>query len=105
MNPAGHLAGTITINANGDGVITMFDANGKAIFTGEEKAIVKASRLLFAVICFIFGSSSTGQSCTTLCGSENLDFWKITAIAGNITCEQCQVTDSSMRSNVKIGQR
>ena len=41
VNPTGHLAGTITINANGDGVITMFDANGKAIFTSEEKAIVK----------------------------------------------------------------
>jgi hypothetical protein len=41
VNQAGHLAGTITINANGDGVITMFDANGKAIFTSEEKAIVK----------------------------------------------------------------
>ena len=41
VNPTGHLAGSITINANGDGVITMFDANGKAIFISEEKAIVK----------------------------------------------------------------
>ena len=41
VNQAGHLAGSMTINANGDGVITMFDANGKAIFTTEEKPIVK----------------------------------------------------------------
>ena len=41
INQAGHLAGSMTINANGDGVITMFDANGKAIFTTEEKPIVK----------------------------------------------------------------
>ena len=41
VNPAGRLAGSLAINANGDGVITMFDANGKAIFTSEEKAIVK----------------------------------------------------------------
>jgi hypothetical protein len=41
VNQAGHLAGSITTNANGDGVITMFDTNGKAIFTSEEKAIVK----------------------------------------------------------------
>ena len=41
VNPAGHLAGSITINANGSGVITMFDVDGKAIFTSEEKAIVK----------------------------------------------------------------
>lgn len=41
VNPAGRLAGTLAINANGDGVITMFDAHGKAIFTTEEKPIVK----------------------------------------------------------------
>jgi hypothetical protein len=41
VNPAGHVAGSMTINANGDGVITMFNANGKAIFTSEEKAVVK----------------------------------------------------------------
>ena len=41
INPAGHLAGSLSIAANGDGVITLFDANGKAIFTSEEKAIVK----------------------------------------------------------------
>ena len=41
VNPAGHLAGTLAINANGDGVITMFDANGKAIFTSEDRPIVK----------------------------------------------------------------
>ena len=41
VDPSGHLAGTMTINANGDGVITMFDANGRAIFTSAEKAIVK----------------------------------------------------------------
>jgi len=45
VNPKGHLAGSMTINANGDGVITMFDANGKAIFTSEEKAIVKPAAL------------------------------------------------------------
>jgi hypothetical protein len=41
VNHAGHLAGTLTINAHGDGVITMFDADGKAIFTSAEKPIVK----------------------------------------------------------------
>jgi len=41
VNPAGHLAGTLSIAANGDGVITMFDVNGKPIFTSQEKAIVK----------------------------------------------------------------
>jgi len=41
INPAGHLAGTLSVAANGEGIITMFDANGKTIFTSEEKAIVK----------------------------------------------------------------
>jgi len=41
VNEAGHLAGTLAIGANGNGVITMFDANGKVIFTSEEKPIIK----------------------------------------------------------------
>jgi hypothetical protein len=41
VSPASHLAGSMTINKNGDGVITLFDAEGKAIFTSEEKAIAK----------------------------------------------------------------
>ena len=41
INAAGHVAGSLAINANGDGVITMFDANGKAIFTSDDKPIVK----------------------------------------------------------------
>ena len=41
VTQTGHLAGSMTINANGNGVITMFDSNGKAIFTTEEKPIVK----------------------------------------------------------------
>jgi len=41
INPAGRLAGSLSIGPNGDGVITMFDANGKVIFTSQEKAIVK----------------------------------------------------------------
>ena len=41
VNEGGHLAGTITINAAGSGVITMFDADGKVIFTSENKPIIK----------------------------------------------------------------
>src|SRR3954466_7887897 len=41
VNQAGHLAGDMTINATGDGVIRMFDASGKVIFTTEDKPIVK----------------------------------------------------------------
>jgi hypothetical protein len=41
VNETGHTAGTITINAAGSGVITMFDADGKVIFTTESKPIIK----------------------------------------------------------------
>ena len=41
VNEAGHVAGTIAINAAGSGVITMFDADGKVIFTSENKPIIK----------------------------------------------------------------
>jgi hypothetical protein len=41
VNEAGHLAGTLAITASGNGVITMFDGNGKVIFTSEEKPIIK----------------------------------------------------------------
>lgn len=45
VNEAGHLAGSLTINAAGSGVVTMFDADGKVIFTSDNKPIVKpASR-------------------------------------------------------------
>jgi|GEM_PF-5122550 len=41
VNEAGHLAGTLTINGSGSGIITLFDAAGKVIFTTEEKPIIK----------------------------------------------------------------
>ena len=41
VNAAGHVAGTLAINAAGSGVITMFDNEGKAIFTSDSKPIVK----------------------------------------------------------------
>ena len=41
VNEAGHVAGTIAINAAGTGVITMFDAEGKVVFTSENKPIIK----------------------------------------------------------------
>ena len=41
VDAAGHLAGTLAIAPSGNGVITMFDANGKVIFTSEEKPIIK----------------------------------------------------------------
>jgi hypothetical protein len=41
VNEAGRLAGTLAVTPNGNGVITMFDANGKVIFTSEEKPIIK----------------------------------------------------------------
>ena len=41
VNDAGHVAGTIAINATGSGVITMFDAEGKVVFTSENKPIIK----------------------------------------------------------------
>jgi hypothetical protein len=41
VNEAGHVAGTLAINAAGSGVITMFDNEGKAIFTSDSKPIVK----------------------------------------------------------------
>jgi len=31
----------MTINSGGSGVITMFDANGKVIFTSEDKPVIK----------------------------------------------------------------
>jgi hypothetical protein len=37
-------------------------------------------------------------------GSEDLDFWKVAAIAGGITGEQGKVSDGSVRANVEIGQ-
>ena len=42
VNNAGHLAGTLTIDAAGSGVLTMFDADGKVIFTTSgDKPIIK----------------------------------------------------------------
>ena len=41
INEAGHVAGTMSINTAGSGVITMFDADGKVIFTSENKPIIK----------------------------------------------------------------
>jgi len=41
VNEAGHLAGSLTINAAGSGVVTMFDADGKVIFTSDNKPVVK----------------------------------------------------------------
>jgi hypothetical protein len=41
VNEAGHVAGTLTISAAGSGVITMFDADGKVIFTSENKPTIK----------------------------------------------------------------
>jgi len=41
VNEGGRVAGTMAINAAGSGVITMFDADGKVIFTSENKPIIK----------------------------------------------------------------
>jgi len=41
IDEAGHVAGTLALNAAGSGVITMFDKEGKAIFTSDSKPIVK----------------------------------------------------------------
>jgi hypothetical protein len=41
VNEGGHVAGTLTINAAGSGVINMFDSEGKVIFTSDSKPIVK----------------------------------------------------------------
>ena len=42
VNDAGHVAGTLAINAAGSGVLTMFDADGKVIFTTSgDKPIIK----------------------------------------------------------------
>ena len=41
VNEAGHVAGTLAISAAGSGVITLFDADGKVIFTSENKPIIK----------------------------------------------------------------
>jgi hypothetical protein len=41
VNEAGHVGGTLTINASGSGIITLFDSAGKVIFTSEEKPIIK----------------------------------------------------------------
>jgi len=41
VNEAGHLAGSLTINAAGSGVVTMFDADGKVIFTSDNKPVIK----------------------------------------------------------------
>jgi hypothetical protein len=41
VNEAGHLAGTLAIDSAGSGVITMFDADGKVIWTSENKPIIK----------------------------------------------------------------
>lgn len=38
---AGHLAGSLTIDAAGNGVVTMFDADGKVIFTSDNKPVLK----------------------------------------------------------------
>src|SRR5882672_2851706 len=41
VNEAGHVAGSLTINAAGSGVVTMFDADGKVIFTTDNKPVIK----------------------------------------------------------------
>jgi hypothetical protein len=41
VSETGHVAGTLAINAGGNGVITMFDADGKVIFTSDNKPIIK----------------------------------------------------------------
>jgi hypothetical protein len=42
VNNAGHVAGTLAIDAAGSGVLTMFDADGKVIFTTSgDKPIIK----------------------------------------------------------------
>ncbi len=41
VNEAGHVAGTLAISAAGSGVITMFDADGKVIFTSDNKPTIK----------------------------------------------------------------
>jgi len=41
VNEAGQVAGTMAVNTAGSGIITMFDANGKVIFTTENKPIIK----------------------------------------------------------------
>ena len=41
VNEAGQVAGTMTINAAGSGVVTMFDKDGKVIFTSDSKPIIK----------------------------------------------------------------
>ena len=48
INEAGHVAGTMTINSAGSGVITMFDANGKVIFTSEDKPVIKPAVALIS---------------------------------------------------------
>ena len=41
VNEAGHVAGSMTINAAGSGIVTMFDADSKVIFTSDNKPVVK----------------------------------------------------------------
>ena len=41
VNEAGRLAGSLTINAAGNGVVTMFDGDGKVIFTSDSKPVIK----------------------------------------------------------------
>jgi hypothetical protein len=42
INNSGHVAGTLAIDAAGNGVLTMFDADGKVIFTTSgDKPIIK----------------------------------------------------------------
>ena len=41
VTEAGHLAGSLTIDAAGNGVVTMFDADGKVIFTSDNKPVIK----------------------------------------------------------------
>ena len=42
VNNAGHVAGTLAIDGTGSGVLTMFDATGKVIFTTSgDKPIIK----------------------------------------------------------------
>jgi Mn2+/Fe2+ NRAMP family transporter len=41
VNEAGHVAGSLTINAAGSGVVTMFDADGNVIFTSDNKPVIK----------------------------------------------------------------
>ena len=41
VNETGRIAGSLTIDASGAGVINLFDANGKMIWTTDSKPVLK----------------------------------------------------------------